>query len=163
MRQGVLRLLRLNASPHGIALGFALGLGLSLIPLPFVGMFVALALAPLLRASMPATYAGTAVVNPLTGAFFYFAELWIGARLLGVAAPSWAEVRAFDSHAWVDLFLDLLPAFALGGLVCALSAALLTYPSVRAAAAWVQARHEAEHEDEREDEQANSSQSGNLS
>jgi len=142
LRQGALRLLRLNDSPHGVALGFTLGLGLSLIPVPFLGMGLALLLAPLLGASLPATYLGTAIVNPVTGAAFYFAELWLGSRLLAVELPfSWAEVRDFDGRRWWQLFVELLPAFALGGLVSAAGASLLTYPSIRAAVAAFQRRH----------------------
>jgi uncharacterized protein (DUF2062 family) len=132
--------LRLNGSPHGIALGFTLGLSLSLIPIPFLGMLVALALAPVLGGNLPATYAGSAVVNPLTGPAIYFAELWVGARLLRVDAPSWAEARAFDSDQWFALFAELLPAFGLGGLVVATGAAMIVYPSLRLLVRRVQSR-----------------------
>lgn len=131
LRSGFVRLLRLNASPHGIALGFSLGLGLSLIPIPFAGMVLALFLAPLVGASLPATYAGTAVVNPLTGAAIYFAELWLGSKLLGAEFPSWSAVREFDGQAWWALFMTLLPAFLLGALTCMLAAVALSYPLLR--------------------------------
>jgi uncharacterized protein (DUF2062 family) len=127
----VLRLLRLNASPHGIALGFTLGLGLSLFPVPFLGMLVALALAPVCGASLPAVYAGTAVVNPLTGAAFYFGELWLGSRLTGDALPSWSDARGYDWRAWWSLCLAMLPAFLLGALTSMLGASLLCYPTLR--------------------------------
>jgi hypothetical protein len=130
-RLRVLALLRGHGSGHGIALGFTLGLAWSLIPIPFLGMFVALSLAPLLRANLPATYFGTALVNPLTGPAIYFAELWVGATLVGIDAPSWANARAFTGSEWLSLFLEVLPAFALGGVVVATGAALLVYPLVR--------------------------------
>ena len=120
--------MRLNASPHGIALGFSLGLGLSLIPIPFVGMFAALALAPLVGASLPAVYAGTAVVNPVTGAGFYFAELWLGSALTGDPLPAWSEARAYAWDEWWTLFGDMLPTFVLGALVLVLMASALSYP-----------------------------------
>ena len=62
MRQWLRTLLTLNGSPRGVAGGFALGLSLSLVPIPFAGMFLALATAPLLRCNLPATYAGTDTV-----------------------------------------------------------------------------------------------------
>ena len=142
LREGALALLRLNASPHGIALGFALGLGLSLIPIPFLGMVVALALAPVVGASLPAVYAGTAVVNPVTGAAFYFAELWLGAQLTGAELPTWAEARSFDWRAWWELARSMLPTFFLGGLTLALAGAALSYPTLRALATRYKARHE---------------------
>jgi uncharacterized protein (DUF2062 family) len=127
----VLRLLRLNASPHGIALGFTLGLGLSLFPIPFLGMLVALALAPAVKASLPAVYAGTAVVNPLTGAAFYFGELWLGSRLTGDTLPSWSEVSGYDWRTWWSLCLAMLPSFLFGALTVMLGASLLCYPTLR--------------------------------
>lgn len=136
-RLRVLEIVRLHGSAHGIALGFTLGLAWSLIPIPFLGMFVALALAPMLRANLPATYLGTAIVNPLTGPAIYFAELWIGASLAGVDTPTWANAREFGSSEWLSLFLEVLPAFALGGVVVAASAALLVYPLLRFAVARV--------------------------
>ncbi|MFV8753040.1 DUF2062 domain-containing protein [Nannocystaceae bacterium ST9] len=141
-RLRVLGLLKLNGSPHGIALGFTLGLGCSLIPIPFLGMFVALALAPVLGGNMPATYFGSAVVNPLTGPGIYFAELWVGAMLLRIDAPSWEQARGFDGAQWWSLFGELLPAFALGGVVVAAGAALLGYSLLRLAVTRVQTRAE---------------------
>jgi uncharacterized protein (DUF2062 family) len=146
-RLRVLGLLQLNGSPHGIALGFTLGVGLSLIPVPFLGMVVALALAPLIGANLPATYAGSAVVNPVTGPAIYFAELWVGAMILRVPTPSWAEARGFESDQWLALFGDLLPAFALGGLVVATGTALLVYPSLRLLVRRVQSRRAEAGED----------------
>jgi uncharacterized protein (DUF2062 family) len=137
LRLAVLRLLRLNASPHGIALGFTLGLGLSLFPIPFLGMFLALALAPVVGASLPAVYAGTAVVNPLTGAAFYFAELWLGSRLTGDALPSWSESRGYDWRTWWSLCVAMLPAFLLGALTSMLAASLVCYPTLR----WLAGRY----------------------
>jgi uncharacterized protein (DUF2062 family) len=132
LRRGAARLLRLHGTPHGIALGFTLGVGLSLIPVPFLGMVLAIVCAPLIRASVPATYLGTAVVNPVTGAAFYFAELWLGSALLGVPVPAWNEAQGWSSEQWLTLLGDLLPAFALGGGLTALGASVTVYPLVRA-------------------------------
>lgn len=131
LRLGVLRLLRLNATPHGVALGFTLGLSLSLFPIPFLGMLVAMALAPLVGASLPAVYAGTAVVNPLTGPGIYFAELWLGGRLTGSELPSWADARDYDWREWLRLFGELLPAFLLGAVTAMLLCSAIAYPTVR--------------------------------
>ena len=141
LRQGFMRLLRLNASPHGIAFGFTLGLGLSLFPIPFLGMIVALALAPLVGASVPAVYAGTAVVNPLTGAAIYFAELWIGAQLTGDPLPRWSEARVYDWREWWALFVAMIPAFLLGALTSMVGASLVAYPGLRALVEAYRRRH----------------------
>jgi uncharacterized protein (DUF2062 family) len=120
-------LLTLNGSPRGIAGGFALGVGLSLIPVPFLGMILALAAAPLLRANVPATYLGTAVINPVTGSLFYFGELWLGMWLLGRPVPSWSLLSSLDAAGWWDLFKDLLGPFALGAAVAIPVLAGLSY------------------------------------
>jgi uncharacterized protein (DUF2062 family) len=146
LRIAVLRLLRLNASPHGIALGFSLGLALSLFPIPFLGMFLALAFAPLCGASLPAVYAGTAVVNPLTGAAFYFGELWLGTRLTGDVLPSWSEAREYDWRGWWSLCVGMLPAFLLGAMTSMVAAALLCYPTLR----WLAGKYGARGEPETE-------------
>lgn len=130
LRQGLRSLLTLGGSPRGIAGGFTLGLVLSLVPIPFAGMLIALALAPLLRLNLPATYVGTAIVNPLSGAFIYGAELWVGMWLLGEPLPSWAALRALDAGGWFRLLRDLAGPFALGAALLAVVAMLVAYPLI---------------------------------
>lgn len=120
-------LLELNGTPRGIAGGFALGVGLSLIPVPFLGMVLALAVAPLVKANVPATYLGTAVINPVTGSLFYFGELWLGTLLLGLPLPSWATLAALDAAGWWALFKALLGPFLLGAAVAIPLLAGLSY------------------------------------
>lgn len=117
LRTWLAGLLALNGSPRGIAGGFALGTGLSLVPIPVAGMLAALALAPVLRVNLPATYLGTAIVNPVTGVVFYAGELWLGLWLLGRPLPGWAELRALDAAGWWDMFLGMLGPFMLGAAV----------------------------------------------
>ncbi len=134
-------LMLLNGSPHGIAGGFALGVGLSLVPIPFAGMLVALALAPVLRLNPPATYLGTAVVNPVTGAALYFGELWLGLTLTGQQTPSWSQMKRLDARQWWSLFTDVLGPFALGAGVFIVVAVTLSYGVLRVASRRWQARH----------------------
>jgi uncharacterized protein len=129
-------LLRLHGSPRGIAGGFAVGVGLSLIPVPFLGMVIALAAAPLLRLNVPATYLGTAVINPFTGAVFYFGELCLGLWLFGQPLPSWSLLSTLDAAGWWALFKELLGPFLVGAAVAIPVVAglgyLLVYALVRA-------------------------------
>lgn len=134
-RDGLRSLLFRGATPGGIAGGFALGLSLSLVPIPAAGMLVALALAPVLRLNIPATYGGSAVVNPLTGPFIYFAELWLGLWLTGQATPSWSALSVLDAGGWWDLLVALLGPFLLGAAVMAVVAGGLGYCVV-----WLAAR-----------------------
>ncbi|MCX4242105.1 DUF2062 domain-containing protein [Paraliomyxa miuraensis] len=141
MRQWLRKLMTLNGSPRGIAGGFSLGLSLSLLPVPFAGMFVALATAPLLRCNLPATYLGTAVVNPVTGPLFYFAELYIGLAVLGRELPTWARMQALDLPGWWHLFTDAVGPFMLGAALCCAAGFVLTFPLLY----WSSARWQAKH------------------
>jgi uncharacterized protein (DUF2062 family) len=141
LRAWVRGLLALNGTPRGIAGGFALGVGLSLIPVPFLGMVLALAAAPLLRANVPATYLGTAVINPVTGTLFYFGELWLGCWLCGLPLPRWAELVVLDGAGWWALFKALLGPFLLGAAVAIPTLAGLSYVLVAMLVRWWQGRH----------------------
>ena len=137
------KLLTLGGTPAGIAGGFTLGVCLSLVPIPFAGMAVALALAPALRMNVPATYLGTAVINPLTGTAFYFAELWLGMTFVGRDAPRWSTLRDLDASGWFGLFGDFLGPFVLGAATMITAAALVSYPAVFYATRGVQRRRAA--------------------
>lgn len=132
IRDWFVGLLALNGSARGIAGGFALGVALSLVPIPFLGMALALAVAPLVRANLPATYLGTAVINPVTGVFFYVGELWTGLWLLGRPLPTWAELSALDAAGWWDMFTRMLGPFGLGAAVMIPTLAALSYGVVYA-------------------------------
>lgn len=143
VRTWIAELLALNGTPQGVAGGFALGVGLSLIPIPFAGMLIALALAPVLKVNIPATYLGTAVVNPVTGAVFYAGELYLGLSLMGRPLPSWAELTALDARGWWDMFTGMLGPFALGAAVAIPTLAGLSYVLVYAAVRAWRGSHEA--------------------
>jgi uncharacterized protein len=141
MRRWLRTLLTLNGTPRGVAGGFALGLSLSLVPIPFAGMFVALAMAPLLRCNLPATYAGSAVVNPFTGPFIYFAELWLGLWVMGRELPSWARMQELDAAGWWETFEHAALPFMLGAGLCCVGALLGSFPLLW----WLVARWQAKH------------------
>ncbi|MCA9704819.1 MAG: DUF2062 domain-containing protein [Myxococcales bacterium] len=128
MRQWLRTLMTLGGTPRGIAGGFALGLSLSLVPIPFLGMLVALAVAPALRCNLPATYLGTAVVNPVTGPFLYFAELWVGLGVLGRELPSWAQMEQLDMMGWWRVFVDAAGPFLVGAALCSVAGLVVSFP-----------------------------------
>lgn len=150
VRQWIRSLMTLNGSPRGIAGGFSLGLSLSLLPVPFVGMLAALATAPLLRCNLPATYLGTAVVNPVTGPLFYFVELYLGMALLGRELPSWARMQALDLMGWWGLFTDAVGPFLLGAVLCCAAGFGLAFPLLYWLSRRWQARRHHHHHHRRE-------------
>ncbi len=135
------RIIALNGTPRGIAGGFALGLFLSVIPTFGLGMIAALALAPVLKLNLPATYAGTLVVNPLTGFFFYAADYFFGAWILGIEDPAgipstFAEAKEFILRAPLPWYL--------GGFVLASVLSLIAYSGIFWGVRRFQKRGEAE-------------------
>jgi hypothetical protein len=150
LRRFFRKVVRLGGTPHGIAGGFAMGMALSLFPLPFAGMLVALGLAPLLRMNVPATYLGTAVVNPVTGTAFYFAELWLGMTVLGRDPPAWSELRELDAGQWWPMFVELLLPFGVGAAIMIAAAVAICYPALFYATRGVQRRHAAKKKHEAE-------------
>ena len=75
---------RLRASPHEIALGCALGAFVSVTPLLGVQTLIAIAIALLLRASIPAAIVGTFVGNPLSWPFIWVSTYAMGLQIVGL-------------------------------------------------------------------------------
>jgi len=109
---------------RNITRAFALGLFLSLVPLP-IHMLLAAGLALALRLNIPAAVLGTLLTNPLTVVPVYVFAHWVGCQLLGVR-----ERPMHFSLSWDWLTTQLLPIwkpFLLGCAVVGLSAALIGY------------------------------------
>jgi len=83
LRYVVLRLMRVRATPHQLALGCAIGVFASITP--FVGMQMALAgvIAMALQASFAAAMLGTLFGNPIVWAILWPTTYSIGGYLLG--------------------------------------------------------------------------------
>ncbi len=96
---------RISASPHKIALGFACGAGVSFTP--FIGFHFILGglFAWLLRGSIVASAFGTAVGNPLTFPFIWWATYNLGGYLLGYAHRGEIHI-ALPHGVWKALFTD---------------------------------------------------------
>jgi uncharacterized protein len=78
-----LRMRRLGASPHRLALGVALGVFAACTPLIGLQFLLAAGLAWALRGSIPAAMIGTFWANPITCPPIWLASYGIGATLLG--------------------------------------------------------------------------------
>lgn len=81
------RVLRLTATPHAIALGFASGAFASCTPLVGFHFLTAFALAYILRGNLIASALGTSVGNPLTFPFIWAFTFKIGQWILHGRAP----------------------------------------------------------------------------
>jgi uncharacterized protein (DUF2062 family) len=85
------KVLRLSASPHAVAAGFASGAAVSIFPFLGFHFFLGFVLAFIVRGNMLAAALGTAVGNPLTFPFIFSATYQLGEKMLGLFAPLTAE------------------------------------------------------------------------
>ena len=87
-RYVVYRLRRLSATPHAIALGFAIGAFSAVTPFIGTHMMMAALLAWVIGGSIVASVLGTFVGNPLTYPLLWYSSYEVGNVLLGGASTS---------------------------------------------------------------------------
>jgi hypothetical protein len=150
------RLARLSASPHGIALGFAIGVFAGFSPLIGLHVFVAAITAFSLRASIVAALAGTVIGNPVTLPFIWTASYEVGSAIVRDGSHTRAAAMAPDisstllvTHpgsflalAW-DKISPVFQEVLLGSAVLGLVAAVLSYWIARRAVVELQKRRRA--------------------
>lgn len=142
------QVLRLRATPHEVALGFAIGVFVACTPFIGIQTVLACALAFVFRVSMPAALLGTFVGNPLSWPAIWSASYVSGALLLG-QDPSYAanhlgetanvlgatlmtpSMQTFDAA--VDNLLPIAEPMVVGGLLVGLIAAIFSYYPTRRA------------------------------
>jgi uncharacterized protein (DUF2062 family) len=121
-------LLRVQDSPHRLALSFAIGVWIAFNPLFGIHTALALGLAFALRLSRVAMLLGAYVNNPWTLAPLYGAGTLFGCAVLGVSTEGLAAVRG--AHGRVAVFAALKPflwPFVVGNLLLGLIVALPAY------------------------------------
>lgn len=91
----VYRVLHADDPPHRLALGIAVGLFVTFLPLIGFQMMVSVFLAWLLRANKLVGVPLVWISNPLTIVPIYYPCYWLGCQLLGMPAVSeeWAQLR----------------------------------------------------------------------
>ncbi|CFX42320.1 conserved membrane protein of unknown function [Candidatus Filomicrobium marinum] len=111
-----LRLMRVRATPHQLALGFAVGVFAAITPLVGIQMLIAGVITLALRASFTAAMLGTFFGNPLTWAIVWPATYATGSFLLGIpAATKTADLAQQLSLFW-DTVWQLSPEMILAAL-----------------------------------------------
>ena len=131
-RYVVYRLRRLSASPHAIALGFAVGAFAAVTPYIGTHMVMAALLAWIIGGSIVASILGTFFGNPLTYPFLWYASYEVGNVLLGGKATkktidlSHGVFQTSFDHLW-----PILKPMSLGCIPVGLALAALSYVLVK--------------------------------
>jgi uncharacterized protein (DUF2062 family) len=142
------KVLQLRATPHEVALGFAIGVFAACTPFLGIQTLLACLIAFLLRVSMPAALLGTFVGNPLSWPAIWSASYVSGALLLGqdptdagnqlsetanVLSATLAAPSTETFGAAVNNLSPLAEPMVLGGLLVGLIAAVFSYYPTRRA------------------------------
>lgn len=77
------RVLRLSGSPHSVALGVAIGVGISITPLLGFHIVIAIAIAFLVGGNLVGAALGTAFANPLTYPLIWASTYRVGRAIVG--------------------------------------------------------------------------------
>ncbi len=126
-----LDLIAFKEDPHQIALSFAMGVFLGI--LPFTGVLAAITLAYIFKLNKPAAILGSALTNTWLGLIVLGGAIHIGAlclRLNGQDVQAQLQALIHDFH-WHDVFtlsfLKLLLPVVVGYLILSFVFALLGY------------------------------------
>jgi uncharacterized protein (DUF2062 family) len=116
LKQLVVRMRQLEGDPRFIAMGMAVGIFVSMLPIIPLQTVVAVALAFLFRGSKTAAALGTWLSNPLTIPLVYYANYKLGCVLLGY--QNTVNHIAFNSFSQLmALGIEVTQAMILGGAV----------------------------------------------
>ncbi|WMS43396.1 DUF2062 domain-containing protein [Acuticoccus sp. MNP-M23] len=131
------RVLRLEASPHAIAAGVAVGAFASCTPLIGFHFLLAFFFAWIVGGSMLAAAFGTAVGNPLTFPLIWVSSFQIGELILGRAPGAMSPLHiewslGLITSSFGTLWPTLKPMFV-GGAIIGLILAVTLYVLVRSA------------------------------
>lgn len=128
------RILRINDTPHNIALGLAIGAGVSFSPLMMTHLIQGGIFAFIFRANIPAALIGTIIGNPWTFPFIWYASLSLGSALFGlIGMPVDASPPADVNLSMIrDMLFDdplrLFLPWMLGGYILCIAVIAALYP-----------------------------------
>jgi uncharacterized protein (DUF2062 family) len=136
----VKRTLRLAGTPYAIAMGTAVGAGVSCTPFVGLHFLITFALAWALRGNLVAGAIGTTVGNPLTFPFLWAGSYEIGQLLLGRAASEAPNGLAQDlaEKSW-DRIWPLIGPITIGAVPLGIAIGCIVFALVYKAVATCQA------------------------
>lgn len=120
---------RIKATPHAIAIGCAVGAFASFTPFLGFHFFIAMALAYVFRGNLFASIIGTAVGNPFTFPFIWYANLKVGNFILGRAEIPKGDFNLWQRlhhEGWSEVWVIVKP-MAIGGIPIGILTAVIVY------------------------------------
>jgi uncharacterized protein len=147
-RYHILRILRLRATPHAVALGVAAGIAAAFLPLIGVHIAVSVGLAWLLGGNMISAAAATVLVgNPLTYPIIWAATWEAGQLILGHGNRAYTRFNLHDLFAkmdWASIWRPILKPMLVGfvplSILCSAIGYVVVYQAVKIFRARRQAR-----------------------
>jgi uncharacterized protein (DUF2062 family) len=131
-RYVIYRLRRLSATPHAIALGFAIGAFTAATPFLGTHMVMAVFVSWAIGGSIVASLLGTFVGNPLTYPFIWYATYAVGNVMLGVhGAHKHINLSHGIFQSSIAKLWPILKPMTLGSIPVGLAIATLLYFLVR--------------------------------
>lgn len=126
IRYWYLRLVRIQASPHNIAMGLAAGVFVGLLPvLPFQTI-IAIALAFVVRGSKIAAALGTWISNPLNWVPVYMMFYYVGKAVVPFDVPPFNPSQ-LEMAEMLEMGWKFFAVMMVGGLVVATPSAIVSY------------------------------------
>lgn len=127
------RVLRLKASPHAIALGFAAGAAVSFTPFVGFHFIMSAVIALVLGGNVIASSIGTFIGNPLTFPVMWFSAFALGRWLLGLehAPPPKVPIDRLFHAPWEEIWAILHP-WLIGAVPLGIGFGAIIYFIVRA-------------------------------
>ena len=126
IRYWYLRLVRIKASPHTIAIGLAVGVFVGLLPvLPFQTI-IAVGLAFIVRGSKIAAALGTWVSNPLNWVPVYMMFYYVGRAVVPFDVPPFNPSQ-LEMTQMLEMGGKFFAVMMVGGLVVATPSAVISY------------------------------------
>ncbi|HLC15955.1 MAG TPA: DUF2062 domain-containing protein [Thermodesulfovibrionia bacterium] len=123
------RFLKIRGEPREIALGFAMGIVIGMLPAMGFQMAIAIFIAAFFRWNKVAAAAGTWLTNPVTAPFFFGLNLYVGSTLLSING-SYKLPTEFSLEVIKEIIVKaphILWALTLGGIIVGIPLAVIGY------------------------------------
>lgn len=126
VRYWYLRVVRIQASPHNIAIGLAAGVFIGLLPVLPIQTILAVALAFIVRGSKIAAALGTWISNPLNWVPLYMLFYCLGKAVVPFDVPAFNPAQ-LEMKEMLEMGWKFFAVMMIGGLAVAAPTAVASY------------------------------------